>query len=347
MIMDTVMMGLDKNLIGQKLEKDVYSETGILVVAAGTYISEKVYQKMESYFINNVHIKKKETKDKKYQDYTVIKSTYLKNVDVMKTVLKEISLNGTVDDEMIMDMTNSITLHSQKMGYFIDCIHDLKSADEYTYNHSINVAIYAMLIGSWMKLPEIDIQYLVLAGILHDVGKSKIPNEILNKNTRLTDEEFAIMKKHSHLGYCIVKDMENIPEDVKKAVLMHHEKLDGSGYPLRCKSKQIPKFAQILAVADVYDALTSKRVYKDKITPFETFEKMSKMGYSHFAPDVLMTFLKNIVYYYVGFKLKLNTGEIGEILYVSPLNNYQPLIKVEDKVIDLSLDKRYSILEMV
>jgi HD-GYP domain len=130
---------------------------------------------MESYFINNVHIKKKETKDKKYQDYAVIKSTYLKNVDVMKTVLKEISLNGTVDDEMIMDMTNSITLHSQKMGYFIDCIHDLKSADEYTYNHSINVAIYAMLIGSWMKLPEIDIQYLVLAGILHDVGKSKIP----------------------------------------------------------------------------------------------------------------------------------------------------------------------------
>ena len=136
---------------------------------------------------------------------------------------------------------------------------DLRETDDYTYAHSINVAIYSCVIGMGFAMSEDQLEELVVAGLLHDLGKLAIPAEILNKPGRLTPEEFEIMKSHAKLSYELIKDRWDINALVKSAVLFHHENVDGSGYPRGLKSDEQIPYVKIIHVADVYDALVSKR----------------------------------------------------------------------------------------
>lgn len=342
------LVTIDKKWIGEKIAKDIYNDRGVLVVSEGKILTEKLYKMIREYRIGSIHIAFSNGEEGYCENtYKTVKKTYIDGVENIKDVINEISKNGKINQEKIMDLKDSINLNSNQFGYFIDCINELKQSDEYTFNHSINVAIYSMLISSWMNLSQEHIENAILAGILHDVGKAKVPNNILNKKGRLDDTEFNEMKKHSTYGYEICKNIDNINPNIPSAVLQHHEKSDGTGYPMRLKAREINPYAKILAVADVYDALTSKRVYKEKITPFDTFRKMEEIGYNHFDPNVLLTFLKNISYYYVGFKVMLNTGEIGEIAYISPKDDYKPIVKINERIIDTSKEMDYNIIEMV
>ena len=144
----------------------------------------------------------------------------------------------------------------------------MRDVDDLTYVHSMNVALIASVIGKWMGYNQEKIKVLTLAGLMHDIGKLLIPEKILNKPGNLTDNEYEIMKKHVNLGYEQVKN-KFMPMSVKEAILLHHEKCDGTGYPFGLKSDKIPETAKIIAIADVYDAMTSSRIYRAPICPFE------------------------------------------------------------------------------
>ena len=138
----------------------------------------------------------------------------------------------------------------------------LKVSDEYTFKHSVDVATMAMIIARKSGMSEVEIYQIGVAGLLHDVGKSQIPNEILNKAGKLTEEEFTIMKNHTLFGYKILKEKSGIPSEIMAGVLQHHEKINGRGYPLKLTGKQISSYAKVLSVADIYDALVTERPYK-------------------------------------------------------------------------------------
>lgn len=183
--------------------------------------------------------------------------------------------------------------------YITEILNELRKLDLYTYKHSLNVSFYAMLIGKWMSLSRKELQEIVIAGLLHDIGKIKIPLEILNKEGKLTHDEFEEIKKHSIYGFEIVKTIGNLSNDISTAILMHHERENQSGYPFEMKGSQLNIHAKIIAVADVYDAMTTDRIYKGRATPQKAFEMFQTEGLLLFDSEVVKTFITNLSPYII------------------------------------------------
>jgi len=165
------------------------------------------------------------------------------------------------------------------------------SYDYYTYTHCVNVSIYALGFGAHLKLDKNKLNVLGRAGILHDLGKKNIPNEIVNKNGRLTDEEFSTMKSHPSLAVEILKELGEKNQLVLDAIEQHHEKLDGSGYPKGLKAQEIHILSQIIAIADIFDALTTKRSYKEALKTFDALSIMKNEMTTELNPHLLAEFM--------------------------------------------------------
>ncbi len=239
---------------------------------------------------------------------------------------KAIKLAEEIVDEILKDGFTALNMR------------DLRSYDDYTYLHSVNVAIYSCVLGIAMKLSHEDLDYLVLAGLLHDLGKYKIPKEILNKPSRLTKEEYNIMKTHSTKSYEILSERVDIPVQVKNAVLLHHENEDGSGYPQGLTGDELQPLVKIIHVADVYDALISDRPYKKGYSPYEAAEYLMGACGIMFDQKVVETFLNTVPLYPKGTEVLLSTGQRAVVLDNKGINNLRPIVRTMDtfKTMDLS-----------
>lgn len=246
-------------------------------------------------------------------------------------------------DDSLKSLVDEIIKSNNVLGR----LRQIEINDEYTYKHSINVSLIATMIGKWMGFSKNEIYDLAMAGLLHDIGKSRVPNEILNKPGKLTDEEYAIMKKHADYGYDILKNTSGINESIILGALEHHERVDGKGYPLGLYGNRIHMYGKIIAVADVYDAMTSKRVYKSKICPFRVAELIFQDSFGPLDPVIANTFLKNIFQFYVGNIVKLNDNQIGTVIFVNKYNPTRPLVKTSAGFIDLSQNYQYEIIDVI
>lgn len=179
----------------------------------------------------------------------------------------------------------------------LNALDRIKKMDEYTFAHSVNTAFYSMFIAMWMGFCDAEIINATQAGFLHDIGKIYIPEEILNKKGRLTEEEYEIVKRHPLYGYSLLNEFSEFNLEVKRAVLFHHERIDASGYPLSATTDYVGVLPKILAVADVYDAMTTNRVYKKGKTAAEAIEFLSNEGRKELDNLVLSHFLGNIPVY--------------------------------------------------
>ncbi|QUH21785.1 HD-GYP domain-containing protein [Alkaliphilus sp. B6464] len=172
---------------------------------------------------------------------------------------------------------------------------DMRLFDEYTYLHSVNVMVISIIIGIGVGFNDKELSDLGLAAILHDLGKTLVPLDILNKPGKLTDEEFSVMKKHAELGYDLLRDYENLSYQVKLGICEHHEKFDGTGYPYGKCGKKISLLGRIISVADVYDALTSNRIYRKGMDPSEALDFIIKNTGIMFDADIVEIFIKYVV----------------------------------------------------
>jgi len=187
----------------------------------------------------------------------------------------------------------------------------IKGYDEYTYVHSINVSMLMTSLADSMGLDHHHLFIASMGGLLHDIGKMKVPDSILNKPGKYADWEFEVMKKHTVYGYELVQDKRNIPEQSKKIVLQHHERFNGSGYPYGLKGKDIDEFGLIAAVADVYDALTSDRVYRAAWTPQKALALIFQGCDADYSRNIVELFTKHLGVYPVGSFVRLMSGEMG------------------------------------
>ena len=174
-----------------------------------------------------------------------------------------------------------------------------------------------MIIAKNRGLSTKEVQQIGVSGLLHDLGKSRIPNEILNKPGRLTEEEFEVMKTHPVLGYNMIKDKPELSTATKLGVLQHHEKMNGNGYPLKLQGDQITPFARILSVADIYDALVTERPYKDAFSPRDAVEMIMAMT-GDLDIHMIQSFLNSVILYPVDSIIKLSTGEFAKIVQNIP-----------------------------
>ena len=204
----------------------------------------------------------------------------------------------------------------------------LKTADDYTYMHSVAVCALMIALGRQLKLDEELIRKLGIAGLLHDLGKAMMPLEVLNKPGKLSDDEFRIMKSHPEEGYKMLQDSQGIDDITFDVVLHHHEKTDGSGYPKGLKDKEISLYAKMGAVCDVYDAITSNRPYKAGWCPAESLRRMAEWADGHFDPTVFQAFVKSLGIYPIGSLVRLNSGRLGLVIEQSARSLLTPRIKV-------------------
>jgi len=204
----------------------------------------------------------------------------------------------------------------------------VKTCDEYTFQHSVSVAALSVAFGRALELPRAVIKELALGGLLHDVGKALVPPAILNKPGKLTDAEFAVMKGHVVHSAELLKRTASISEIAFSAAAQHHERFDGSGYPHGLKGDAISLYGQMMAIVDVYDAITSLRVYRTGMPPTEALRKMFEWSKFHFNPRLVQAFIKGIGIYPAGSLVRMESGRMGIVREVVPAKLLQPVVKI-------------------
>lgn len=318
---------------GMCLAYNMYDAEGHTLICKGSILSEHYIERLVEYGFDGVYISDELSKGITIEPVISpslrtegMASVRESNIDKCKGISRKIVEQVLDKGSIMLDLT------------------DLRSFDSYTYAHSVNVAVLSCIIGFGLNMGEEALEQLVLAGLLHDLGKLAIPQEILNKPGRLTPYEYEIMKKHSTLSYEIIKERWDISAQVKAAVLYHHENVDGSGYPEGIEGEDMTIFTKILHVADVYDALVSKRPYKNPYSPYEACEYLMGAGGIMFDPKVVEALLLYVPFYPKGTQIMLSDGREGIIVENSGTRNLRPLLRMMDgTTIDMQEQGNYNL----
>lgn len=243
--------------------------------------------------------------------------------------------NGEIEMEEAVKLVQTVneTVEQAEVSFVIHWISYMRDADEYLYTHGVNVGILNGMMAKWLELSKEDEQRLILIGLLHDVGKTLIEDEIINKPARLTDEEFAEIKKHSMHSYELLKNSGITDELVLNAVRGHHEKGNGTGYPDGLSLDEIPLFARITSISDIYDAMVAKRVYKEANSPFQVLDEFYRNKFSDLDIRLVDLFLDKMENELVGKDVILSNGKIARIVYLEKTNFAYPIVQCDNNVI--------------
>ena len=244
------------------------------------------------------------------------------------------------DVNKLQEVANGLVHNIVYENFVRISIGDIKSYDDYTYHHSLSVAVLSIAIGQELGLPVAQLNKLGICALLHDLGKTGIPKNIIEKPAKLTFKEYAEVKQHALLGGMYLRERELVDEEIYKGVITHHERYDGKGYPHGLKGKKIPLFGRIISIADVYDALTSNRPYRTPMQPTEAFEYIMGNSGIHFDPDIVNVFMRKIEPYPIGSCVVLSNGEIGVVIETFDELPLRPVVKIikTNKVYNLQED---------
>ncbi len=253
-------------------------------------------------------------------------NTYQRAHRYIRNVLEDVRLGRSVDVQEARQTADRIADSVVRNEHALVWLTQLKHRDEYTSQHSLNVCVLAVLFGRHLGLAERELRDLGLGALLHDIGKMRVPLEVLNKPDRLTREEVALLKEHPNHGYEILKNAVGVPGSAVDVAYCHHERVDGSGYPRGLEGEHIPLFAKIVSVVDVYDAITSDRVYHIGISPHEALNLMYGWAPKSFDRGLLEQFIRCLGIYPIGSIVELDTGEVGVVITVNRARHLRPLV---------------------
>lgn len=346
-MLEKIYVRIEDCIPGMRTAEKIFNKYWVVVVNDNVVLDEQTIEKLKLLNIEGIKVYKDKDNVIEANSSVFFKREYNRNIEVVKDVLHEISTGKNLDMQKVKDVSDTICDRKVENRNIIECLNQMRSIDEYTYSHSVNVSLLAMLMAKWLKYDDEKTSHVVQAGLLHDIGKGQISEKILNKEGPLTSDEFEEMVKHPLYGYRMAMEVEGIDRSVLLGILMHHEREDGTGYPMNAKGYQIHEFAKIIAVADIYDAMTSKRSYKDKNSPFEVFELMEDKAFGLLDPKIVNVFLNNISAYYIGDKVLLNSGDLAEVVYINPRHFSKPVVKIGEKFVDLLNDTQYKVLSLV
>lgn len=332
---------------GMILGKDVISASGKIILAKDAVLTQLMIERLLEWGCRTVHIfeeSKPLLKDKQ-QCYMDEHAEIVKSLgDAFKKTrhFKEVPIS------QMNEIAASTIKRLLSFNSVISFLHMINSKDEYTFRHSLNVAVIAGVVGKWLLFDNAQLKDLVLAGLLHDIGKTRIPLRILNKPGKLTQKEMDVMKQHSRLGYELIIQEKEISTAVKQAILQHHERLDGSGYPKNLLKNDISQIASIIAVADTYDAMTSHRIYRNALTPFLVMEELLQEMFGKLDAEICMLFISNTKEALLGSKVRLSNGTEGQIIFMNRQNTIEPIVRTADgRCIDLKNEQNIEILDFI
>jgi HD-GYP domain-containing protein (c-di-GMP phosphodiesterase class II) len=318
---------------GMKLAYNIYDAKGHTLICSGNVLSEFYIKKLNEFGFSGIYITDAISED---IEIDPVITSELRTEGLEKVCHSDVDGCKGVSKKIVDQILNRGVLSLD--------LKDLRTFDGYTYAHSVNVAVISCIIGFGLKLNSEALEQLVTAGLLHDLGKLDIPPEILNKPSRLTNEEYSIMKTHAALSYEKIKERWDISAHVKAAVLYHHENVDGSGYPTGLTGDKMNIYTKVLHVADVYDALVSRRPYKEPYSPYEACEYLMGAGGIMFDPKVVEALLLYVPFYPKGTQVKLSDGSDAIIVENSGARNLRPLVRrLDGTMVDLQSKEHYNL----
>lgn len=349
-----IFLKINELKTGMVIGEDILEDNKVLL-SKDAVITDNILKKLQTFY--NIHkvcvyeensLEKAENSKKNSQEELKIIENKLNVIceDLRNVLDKTVELQKDCLTELrklIMELQN-ISKNPEKV---IDNLLFYGSENDSIYRHSLNVATISNLLGNWLGFSTNKIKLLIYSALLHDIGKCRIDKKIINKSSKLTTMELKEVNQHSVLGYNIVKKINFLDNVVSQSVLLHHEREDGSGYPLGVKAKNIPDFAKVIAIADVFESINSNRCYRGKKSPFEAIQIIKSESFGRLNYNYCDIFLKHITNYYIGRDIKLNDGRIAKIVQINEDKLDRPLIFCENEFIDLKEETKVVIKEFI
>lgn len=328
---------------GMVLGENIYRDA-LLVLSQGVTINRRHIEMLEKMSIVSVAIQLKTIVPGFKVD---LKDKYSHTLEKFKNICYGVTLGQVVIYDQVKACLEPLMEDLESHPEMAMKLWQIETADSYTYEHSVKVCMLTILLAKWLKVSDEDQKALGKAALLHDIGKCNIPNEILNKPDMLTEEEFSVMKTHATLGFVLLSTSKVLSEPVLKGILHHHERFDGTGYPAKLKGKLIPNYARIIAVADVFDAMTSNRVYRGKMNPYHVIEIMYGGGAGALDPEIAEIFISNAMDFFIGTEVMLSTGQAATVYKNNSHMPYRPIVAIGQDLRDLSLDPTLEIKNVI
>ncbi len=318
---------LDYVKAGSKLARNIINPNGTMLLSQGTILTDKFIERLKNLNYTSVYI------DDGYIDDVVVdeiisEKTRSQALHCIQAAARDIAHHRVIKVPSVKKVVSEIIEDLIRNQEMMLSLSDISSYDDYTFNHSINVTVVSVMIGMCLFYSQEKLRDLGLGVLLHDIGKTQIPSEILTKPAKLTKEEYEIIKKHTWHGFEILRANPEIKITSAHVALQHHERYDGSGYPRRLKGRRILEFARIASIADVYDALSNDRCYRRKLPAHEVYEHLLTQTGIHFDSNILDRFIQKIALYPQGTKVRLNDGKTGYVIKQNSMSPERPLVRL-------------------
>lgn len=340
-----------KNVLpGMKIGQPLITDNGKVVLHEGTILNEALIKRLRHWGVTELVIHDGTAPNSFFQaaspsqELQRFTKDYQETIQVLTQAFQSVRYFNEVPLNQMRELANDSVKNLVNSAGVMNHLQMVRRQDEYTFQHSVNVSVIAGVLGKWIGYQGTALQDIILTGLLHDIGKAKISLEVLNKPEKLLAEEMRLMQTHATLGYKLLRNIPDLPDEVVVGVLEHHERMDGSGYPLKLDGGRIHPYAKIIAVADVYDAMTSDRVYRSKVTPFFVLEMMAQKMFDEYDPSVCSIFLSHVRDCFVGSIVQLNDGRQAEIISAGQFIFSRPVVRTTDgDFIDLEVNKEITI----
>ncbi|MGO4889009.1 HD-GYP domain-containing protein [Anaerobacillus sp. MEB173] len=327
------------------LAEDIFVSTNQPIIRKKTVLTPQQLQIMDIFLVDQAVVEKNlsngqpfapvETIEdsKELQQEYVVEKTFLELYEVAVNGFKRLFMNWQsgvkVDIWGVRRLILPLIEKEFKNANDILRLHHLSTKEDYLYHHAVAVAVLSAFLAQKLNYSKGDWIQVGIAGLLSDSGMSKVPERIINKKGPLTNTEIHEIRKHSIHSYNMLKPIHSITEGILLGVLQHHERLDGSGYPLKINGEKLHPFSHIIAVADVYHAMTSERLYRKKQSPYRVIEALTKEQFGKFEHRIVQTLIEGVITFSLGATVRLSTGEVGTIIFIDQQQPTRPIIKLD------------------
>ena len=248
--------------------------------------------------------------------------------------------------DRMLQMVETLLHAAEKSGGVLHVLHSMNGYDDESYAHCLNVSLLANQLATWAGYNRTEVEMAMLSGLFHDIGKTKIPESVLRKKGRLTEGERRLVQRHTVEGFQILQK-QKVDMHIKNAVLLHHERMDGSGYPMGLKGPQIDLYARLIAIVDVYDAITSPRVYRAALCPYTAISLIEEEGINKYDSKLIHIFLEHVIDTYKDYPVRLSNGESARVVKIQKEGYARPLVKAGNRFYDLLEKKELKIVDIM
>jgi putative nucleotidyltransferase with HDIG domain len=333
---------------GDRLAQDIFNDYGLNVLSQGTVLNERELSRLFQHQVEYLEIEWRPghglENPPNHLD-AVVKPLYEDAIAGYEQIFEKALTEGRIYENDLQESFQPFVENFKAERDVVSLLLVLNSQDGYTYQHSVQVGMLSYYIARWLGWNEEESVRASKAGFLHDIGKCKIPKYILNKPGELTDEEFQEIKNHPKYGYEIITNSFNDPL-LAMAALQHHERMNGGGYPLNLSSENIHPIARIVAVADVYSAMISSRVYSEKRDLLHVLRELYQISFDELDPHTTQTFIRHMIPNFIGKKVDLKNGTQGTIVLTNPSDFFRPLVKIDEEFYDLTIHRDMEIIQV-